>query len=190
MTISIYGNFQAKVEGKWINVKSNFTNSQKPELFEWLAGVKCDEGLFADEDGKVHYPPIAKNRGFPVDMDVHASAAKIYGSLGLLKGAFEYGTYGFSWVSADEMLNAPVAYIGVCLRFKETEEVFVVFQGKRDRETLLREMSQLNICSSQVNEVWQVYLSITEILNDCILNETRRLKAEYGEVRFVFGFDN
>lgn len=145
--------FQKKTDDGWVDVESNFKEDRDDDLFAWIGNSHNKFGLDRIE-------PLSDNRGFPdgftvADNNNHPILSNaIRGDLArwyaeedeeaLRNGEkilMWMGNLSHSWLSADEILTAPLS--------SERKQQFAYF-----------------------------------------IDEVARLKKLYGEVRFVFGFDN
>lgn len=179
MGTDIHGVWQAKKNGEWVDVESEWDQGRHYLLFAWLADVKNGYG-FADIPTHVPIKPIAKPRGLPKDFKRRDSKWM--------------GDYSYSWLTADEILNADrpqtVTRIGVVAigEYKAWDHhtPFESWCGDRSGPGIVVSTeAQIGPSTTHVRAVWSAPDGL-----DYFVNEVKRLKSIHGEVRLVFGFDS
>lgn len=124
MGCDIHAVFQAKIDGQWQDVQSDYDENRDYDFFGWLAGVRHES----------EHAPVAQCRGFPTDFQEDAGFHQLTYAGGRERSM---GEHNYSWAGADELIAAPGA-------------------------------GEFNY----------------------FIDEVKKLRDRYGEVRFVFGFDS
>jgi hypothetical protein len=199
--------FQKKEGDCWVDVSSNYNdNDAYGALYGWLVEGLTGRGI----SGALTYPePLSHARGFPADFEIVGESCHPIASNDIRSPAdrndpfFDdepmdifLGNYAFSWLYADEILNAPTPralrriaipveayrqWDGVSLPTDWQPDYYLKFL---EREDFARPE---NIMESTKFVVVEWNYDLTEDFRDFV-DEVRRLKALHGEVRFVFGF--
>ncbi|EDH1881449.1 hypothetical protein OLJ77_004259 [Escherichia coli] len=151
--------FEAKRNGKWEPVHNQYAIERNYLFFAWLANQRNEYGV----------QPIAKHRGLPRDYRYEDGP----------------GEHSQSWLSVDEILNAPDQEITMkgCLAEAEYKKWNGV--GKPSADVIYG--PELSGRHGYVEVTWTV--KIREEFSD-FLKTVEALRNEYGEVRMVFGFDS
>lgn len=210
MGCDVHAVWQAKKEGKWVDVASLWDQDRHYFLFSWLAGVRNGYG-FAGVPTYTPVKPIAEPRGYPEDFDVeddyHAAPIEAVDPRRaqwkddddkLPDGRYRIwlGDHTHSWLSADEILATPspdkVWRTGIVER-----AVFDSWDGHTPPKKWSGGISGAAIrvaeAPTEVKEesthvrIW--WLQPGDELK-YFTDEVRRLKDEHGDVRVVFGFDS
>ena len=171
MGTDIHGVWQAKKDGRWTDIESNYSQDRHYFLFAWIGNVRNGFGFAGC---KTHDPlePLTDCRGLPEDfvMDVDNYAHPI-DDLAIMdprrRKWYEegepkevwMGDHSHSWVTVDEVLDAS------------------------DQGTAKEGWVSLKVYNEW--RVDSVKDQISEFVDEC-----RRLKNLHGDVRFVFGFDS
>lgn len=161
MGADIHVDFQAKLNGKWVNVKCDYPFIRNYLFFAWLADVRNRFGV----------KPLSKPRGLPKDY--------------LSDPEFGFADHSESWLSVDEIINAPdqiISYKG-CI----TNEDFKKWSGVGRPNAMIIYDTDSSGRPNMVDISWSV--SIKEEFLEFI-NAISSLQNEYGEVRMIFGFDS
>lgn len=201
MGCDIHAVFQAKQDGKWIDVPSKFEADRHYFLFSWLAGVRNGFG-FAGVPTYTPITPIDEPRGLPADFDLgedgdHPSE---FGEPAYDKPdgtpSVWLGDHSHSWLTADEILSAPdpdnVWRTGVV-----PIEWFRQWDGHTPPANwsggvfggnvfVAPSPTDVDEKSTHVQICWKQPHGSLSYFTD----EIKRLKQEYGEVRMIFGFDS
>jgi hypothetical protein len=203
----VHAVWQAKKDGKWSDVPSNWEQERHYFLFSWLAGVRNGYG-FAGVKTYAPVKPIAERRGLPddfeIDGDEHPTVleaidprrAKWIEDEEKANPKAWMGDHSHSWLTADEILSAPrpekVWRTGVT-----SIEIFNEWDGcSRPKEvsggiagpSIRVATSPVDVTEDSTHV--QVYWLELEPTLDYFVDEVKRLKTEHGEVRIVFGFDS
>jgi hypothetical protein len=204
MGCDIHAVFQAKRDGKWIDVPSKYQEDRHYMLFAWLADVRNGYG-FAGMPTHTRIEPISRPRGLPEDFEhrneTHATTADVIESSWLAKyrkpdEPYEVwlGDHSHSWLTADEILAAPkpdgvlrtgIVDIKTLHDWDGISEPTEWCGGISGRDILVSHPNEITDKTTHVRIEW---FSSGEV--DYFVDEIRRLKAEHGEVRMVFGFDS
>jgi len=207
MGTDIHAVVQAKKNGKWVDVPSNWEQSRHYFLFAWLADVRNGRG-FAGVPTHTAITPIAEPRGLPEDFavveDDHATTLdaicewrKKYMDEGEKSHPHVWmGNHSHSWLTADEILAAPQPD-GVLRTGIVDRDFYDKWDGKSEPESWCGGISGSSVVVAESpSEVTPktTHVRIEWIMPGGELNyfieEVRRLKALHGEVRLVFGFDS
>lgn len=201
MGCDIHAVFQAKVNGVWVDVPSNYEQGRHYALFSWLAGVR--------NGGSHAIVPIAERRGLPADfkmgpeeahqtsiVNVDPRRAKYLDEGECASGIYNMrmGDHSYSWLSLDEILSAklPSAWrAGIVHR-----EFFDSWDGHTAPPSYSQGIwgpgvsvadspTDLDERSTHVRVWWR-----EEHDFQYFLDEIKRLQAQHGECRMVFGFDS
>ena len=214
MGTDIHGVFQRhdSTTGNWEDIPSKFNENRHYQLFAVLAGVRNGTGFAGVKTGEP-VKPIAKPRGLPEGFEVDEGDAHPIASIDLIaEWQRKYrregdplnvwmGDHSHSWLTADEMLawfeRAPVVvHTGILDR-----DVYEKWDHKTAPAgycggifgpgVVLINDNQLERDSTpnwtHIHCEWDAPLK-QELAY--FFNEVARLQAEYGQVRFVFGFDS
>jgi hypothetical protein len=216
MGTDIHGVFQRRTSVGWEDVPSLFQRNRHYQLFAVLAGVRNGRGFAGIRTGDP-VVPISQPRGLPADFalidddlddprhpmtkpawdaDPHS---KYYepGEDGY--GEMWMGDHSHSWLTADEILRwaetAPVVEkIGVISReqfatWKRGESPGEYSGGVSGPGVVVVEQTEAEAGAdgSHVRVRW--HESLRKHLG-YFFDEVARLRSQYGEVRFVFGFDS
>lgn len=206
MGCDIHTVFQARdSDGKWKDVPSKFEEDRHYFLFAWLADVRNGFG-FAGIPTHTAIKPICQPRGLPsdfecVDENHPVESSKLLGWREKYRRPHEpleiwLGDYSHSWLTADEILTADkptnVLRTGVI-----PIAAFRAWDGKSAPESWSGGISGPSITVSSPSEVTNATTHVQiEWFTDSseelgyFIEEIARLKAEYGEVRMLFGFDS
>lgn len=185
---------QAKKDGKWVDVKSEYEEDRHYLLFSWLADVRNGYG-FAGIPTYDPIDPISARRGLPDDFDIDGEYhATTVNDNEWSPGMKWMGDHGYSWLTGDEILAAPppkTRRTGVITidQFKKwdgtsaPEEWSGVVLGRAS--VTISNPDEIGPRTTHVRISWD---STDEV--DYFVREIQRLKDEHGEVRVVFGFDS
>lgn len=204
MGTDIHGIFQAKKDGRWIDVPHKWEENRHYFLFAWLADVRNGFG-FAGVPTHEPIEPIAERRGLPNDFEItrdhgHPCSPDAYdprrAGYGIDSDDPDYwmGDHSHSWLSADEILAAKrpqTVRTGVVER-----KWFESWDGKTPPEAWSGSIAGRGIVTSLPGEITdatthvQIEWSTEGDELDYFVNEVRRLRDEHGDVRLVFGFDS
>lgn len=202
MGTDIHAVFQAKRNGKWVDIRSEYDERRHYMLFAWLADVRNGFG-FAGVPTHDPVRPISKPRGLPRGMtEDHETTDEVYASNWRSrfrdeddqKNVIWLGDHSWSWLTADEILAATVPAV---LRTGIVEmELFKNWDGVSEPERSFGGISGPRVVVStpdtitkKTSHVRIEWMSSASDF-DYFLDEIRRLKTEHGEVRMVFGFDS
>jgi hypothetical protein len=213
MGTDIHGVFQRKTDKGWEDVTSNYGEERHSALFAWLGDVRNGFG-FAGVPTHDRIAPLSSNRGYPKgfavdDEDNHpiasnanrGSKAKFYTEEDSDPTADDHlkmwmGDHSHSWLSDKEILAAKPPRI---LRTGVVGVDFVhAWDGTSRPDGWCRDVSGPGIVmAASPSEISEATTHVRiEWFDDTaesfayFIEEVRRLNAEYGEVRFVFGFDS
>src|SRR5687768_8031889 len=98
MGTDVHAVWQAKKDGRWVDIESRWDQRRHYFLFAWLADVRNGFG-FAGIPTHDPIKPVAARRGVPADFNVEAYESG--------NGPDDYdapwlGDHSFSWLTADE----------------------------------------------------------------------------------------
>ena len=207
MGTDIHGVMQAKVNDKWQDIPHNYPGNRHYMMFAWLGNVRNGFG-FAGVPTHSPLIPLSDCRGFPEDfemvnddhpMDLKNLSAEDqewrkkypedYGS------GYWMGDHSHSWVSGDEVINGALPTIektGIV-----SIEEYRALNGASPESycggihgpgvVVAPSPEEIRDETTHVGVSWDS--PIAEEL-DYFIVEIRRLSAEHGEIRFVFGFDS
>lgn len=209
MGTDIHGVFQAFDNGQWRDVESSYGQDRHYQLFAVLAGVRNGYGFAGVPTGEP-VTPIAQPRGLPVDFPMHGDSHPIAELAHMDPSRRKWhhdgdalevwmGDHSHSWLTGEEMLAwrpPTVTKVGILSR----EEYGAWTKQGAPREYCggvsgggvkvindnAVEMSETPTWT-HVRVHWEC--SLTEELA-YFFDEVRRLVAEHGKIRFVFGFDS
>lgn len=199
MGTDIHGVFQAFDNGQWRDVESNYDQDRHYQLFAVLAGVRNGYGSAGVPTGEP-VTPIAQPRGLPADFAMHGDSHPIAELAHMDPSRRKWmGDHSHSWLTGEEMLAwrpPTVTKVGILSR----EEYGAWTKQGAPREYCggvsgggvkvindnAVEMSETPTWT-HVRVHWEC--SLTEELA-YFFDEVRRLVAEHGKIRFVFGFDS
>lgn len=187
MGCDIHAVWQAKKDGKWIDVPSKYDEDRDYELFAWLAGVR----------NRFDIKPIDQPRGLPEDFEMesgyHPDPSGI--SEYTRDGARWMGDHSFSWFTADELLAAPAPD---CMKSGLIAlEQIKDWDGKSNPSSYCQDafgpnirkaesLAEIRPGTTHVRVSWPIPKSELKYF----LDEVRAMRDQRGKVRFVFGFDN
>lgn len=204
MGCDIHAVWQAKKDGKWVDIPSEWEQDRHYFLFSWLANVRNGYG-FAGVPTYSPIKPIAEPRGLPDDFedgedhespfDCHAPHRREWREKENDKRVY-MGDHSFSWLSGDEILSSPrpdsAWATGIVSR-----EVFEKWDGVTAPESWSGGISgkDIHVAESPVEvepETTHVRIFFRRPAGelDYFVNEVKRLKELHGEIRVVFGFDS
>lgn len=205
MGTDIHCVFQAKIDGAWRDVISSYDESRQYSLFAWLGNVRNGTG-FAGVPTHNAITPLQDCRGLPPDFEVVDGTDHPVASFGLLGWRKEYiqpdeplsiwmGDHSHGWLTADEILSATPPTImrtGVVTleHYRELPPDTAPKNWSGDIWGKDIEISTPATITSETTHVRISWLSSLLLEFAPFLNEIRRLKEQYGEVRMVFGFDS
>lgn len=207
MGCDIHAVFQAKRGGAWVDVPSSFEENRHYMLFAWLANVRNGYG-FAGV--LTHDPllPISDPRGLPSDFEVggeygedHPTTEEVIAMSWRSdwrepnEAAYIWmGDHSHSWLTADEILDSKVPRV---LRAGVIPiEAFMEWDGESEPSEWCGSTSGPSVVVSNPGEITpktthvQIHWDSSPDEFDYFIDELKRLKNEYGEVRMVFGFDS
>lgn len=214
---SAYGGVWQKKEAKWIDIPSNYEQDRHYQLFAVLAGVRNGVGFAGCKMGEP-VKPIALPRGLPEDFEMDDELHHVVASPALIdprrrEWMVKYndsaedackvwmGDHSQSWLFGEELLswyaNAPVV-------------VKTGIMDRKDYETWDHNSPPENYCGGisgrdiivvndnaaerHLHPNWtHIQVEWDQALHEELayfFDEVRRLVAEHGTIRFVFGFDS
>lgn len=202
MGTDVHGLWQARKNGKWENISSNWEQNRHYLLFSWLANVRNGFG-FAGVPTYDPIKPIAEPRGLPeeikgdhvkVTTDILDPRRREYLEPGEEPEVW-LGDHSHSWLTADEILAAERPKT-----VQRTGVVSIQWYAKWDKKTppeswsggisgpsihVANHPSQIQEDTTHVQIKWDAPDDL-----DYFVDEVKRLKNLHGEVRLVFGFDS
>lgn len=206
MGTDIHAVVQAKKNGKWVDVPSQWEQNRHYLLFSWLANVRNGFG-FAGVPTYDPIVPIALPRDIPddfeMDGDNHPSSwscldparQEYYSETEVAEQGIWMGDHTHSWLTADEILSAKRP--GKIQRTGVIEiESFKEWDGKSRPAKYSGGIMGPGVVVSPPTKITpetthvQIEWGDAEDGLDYFVDEIRRLKAEHGDVRVVFGFDS
>ena len=218
MGTDIHGVWQAKKDGRWTDIESNYSQDRHYFLFAWIGNVRNGFGFAGC---KTHDPlePLTDCRGLPEDFEVVGGDTHPIDDLAIMdprrRKWYEegepkevwMGDHSHSWVTVDEVLDASDQ--GTAKEGWVSLKVYNEWRGGAPeswcggvggpdvaRVDLYEEtfaglhpvVEEIVGKDVYVRVGWRVD-SVKEQLSEFI-DECRRLKNLHGDVRFVFGFDS
>lgn len=205
MGTDVHAVWQTKKDGKWVDIESTWEQDRHYFLFSWLADIRNGYG-FAGIPTYSPIKPIAAPRGLPEDFAVedkrhYCPLEAIDPSRRKYRDKDEkpyvwMGDHSHSWLTADEILAAPVPD-----KVWQTGIVpidwFAAWDGKEGpdswsggisgKDVIVAESpTEVNKKTTHVRIYWIKPGDTLKYFTD----EVARLKALHGEVRIVFGFDS
>lgn len=206
MGTDIHGMFQARKDGTWTDIPSEYDQHRNYQLFAVLAGVRNGYGFAGTKFGDP-VEPIASPRGLPEDFEMVDDDHPIQSKEVLPSwrrdskffdpgDGFWMGDHSFSWLTGEEMLawtkKAPVVtHTGVIDRdaYEKWDKISSPgdYCGWISGPGIVVTESPEGVGCTHVLVSWPVCLK-DELAY--FFDEVRRLVELYGEVRFVFGFDS
>lgn len=204
MGTDIHGIFQAKMDGKWIDIPHKWEEHRHYFLFAWLAGVRNGFG-FAGVPTHEPIEPIAERRGLPDDFIVdanyeHPTTPDAYDSrraqyIDESDRGYWMGDHSHSWLTADEILTAKRP-CGTRRTGCVDRKWFESWDGKTPPQSWSGSIVGPGIVTSLPGNITdetthvQIEWNAPEDGLDYFVDEVRRLRDEHGDVRLVFGFDS
>lgn len=215
MGTDIHGVFQrhdSQQTGKWEDIPHKYEMGRHYQLFAVLAGVRNGTGFAGVRTGEP-VSPISAPRGYPegfvvthdddhpiVSMDVMDPRRRSYCEPDEVADSIWMGDHSHSWLTADEMLswyaNAPTVIQTGVLSRAEYEQWHKTSRPKSYSGGIWgqgvvviddNDAARATDDWTHIRCAWQQ--SLTKELA-YFFDEVRRLADEYGQVRFVFGFDS
>jgi hypothetical protein len=218
MGTDIHAVFQARENGAWHDIHSDWPQNRHYFLFAWLANVRNGYG-FAGVRTHTPVVPIAKPRGLPDDFAVDDASEHITTSdtlnawrravhekypdeYGLPDGGYRMwmGDHSHSWLTAGEILNAQRPGATMC--GVVDRKVYAVWDGHSqppmwDGDVAGRDVHIVDdldfVGDWPPKEATHVRIRWQTPDNalDYFVDEVRRLVEQHGtDVRLVFGFDS
>lgn len=205
MGCDIHAIWQAKKDGKWVDIESTWKQDRHYFLFSWLADVRNGFG-FAGIPTYAPVKPIAQPRGLPNDFECDDD--RHYCSVEAIdpsrrewleegeKPNVWMGDHSHSYLSADEILSAQRPD-GAWATGIVTRKFFENWDGKTTPESWSGGISgpDIHVAESPV-EVDDKTTHVRIFFKrgsgelDYFVDEVKRLKELHEEVRIVFGFDS
>lgn len=204
MGCDIHAVWQARKDGKWVDVESTWDQDRHYFLFSWLADVRNGHG-FAGIPTYTPIKPISQPRGLPDDFDGGEEHPTFLEALAPHRREYEedkehpiawMGDHSHSWLDVDEILDTPLPD-----KVWQTGIVERAFFDAWDGHTVPEEWS--GGISGKGIEVAETPTDVTDTTTHVRIfwikpgdtlkyftDEAKRLKALHGEVRLVFGFDS
>lgn len=205
MGCDIHTVWQARRNGKWEDVKSNYKENRHYLLFSWLANVRNGFG-FAGISTYDPIIPIAQPRGLPADFetedDRHPTRIECvpdwrlqyWDAADKAHPSIWIGYHSHSWLTADEILAADCPTI-----IQRTGVVSLEWFKKWDGKTPPEEWSGgIGGKGIVVSPAQRIAPDTTHVQIEWdgpselgyFVDEVKRMKEIHGEVRVVFGFDS
>lgn len=183
MGTDIHASFQIKRDGQWVDVESTWEQHRHYFLFAWLAGVRNGVG-FAGVPTHEPIRPISEPRGLPDDLGGDGD------------DECDFGDHHQSWLSADEILSAPLP--GATMRTGVIDRKdFELWDKKSRPHSYCGAIAGPGVVVSPVDEVGDptTHVQVSWCENGAdelqyFVDEVRRLRTAHGVVRLVFGFDS
>lgn len=205
MGTDIHGVFQRLNGNKWEDVPSEYEQNRHYFLFAWLGNVRNGFG-FAGIPTHTAISPLSDCRGFPSDFLIDVDSHPIQNIEVMDKNIQSWhrdgdpleiwmGDHSHSWVSADEVINTkPPTILRTGIVGKD---FFDTWDGVSSPESWSGDISGPNIVVSDPSSITSKTTHVRiEWFDDAseslkyFIDEMKRLKEQYGNVRFVFGFDS
>lgn len=206
MGCDIHAVFQAKRDGRWIDIPSKWEQDRHYFLFSWLADVRNGFG-FAGSPTYTYVVPLAKPRGLPEDFAVDDWGRHKLDEAALLgapdgvyvddDGKQSLGDHSHSWLTADEILAATPPGADIVQTGVVTIEEYRAWDGNTPPGSYCGGISGRGVRVAETPaaiDEYTTHVRISWMKNPdelaYFVDEVRRLRDEYGEVRLVFGFDS
>lgn len=205
MGTDVHAVWQAKKDGRWVDIESTWDQRRHYFLFAWLADVRNGFG-FAGVSTHDPIQPVAAQRGLPEDFDGGNEHPTVLEAIDPTRREWLeeaekanpvawMGDHSHSWLTADEILAAKrpgaVRKDGVLTReqyekWDKVSEPGAWSGGVMGRDVITSMPSEITQRTTHVQVSW---IRQDDGL-DYFVNEVKRLKELHGEVRLVFGFDS
>lgn len=195
MGCDIHAVFQARVDGVWVDIPTEYDERRDYDLFAHLADVRNAIGA----------TPIAYPRGLPEDFEVNGEDHPVPREMAYpweVRASEKYGghitrwmgEHSHSWLMAEEILDHD--FSGGIDRRVITLDQYVTWDGVSPMYPNCRwtagpgiKVSPAGNLAPDTTHVEVEWVVPTDEF-DYFTNEVCRLRIIYDEVRFVFGFDN
>jgi hypothetical protein len=204
MGTDVHAIWQAKKDGKWVDIESTWEQRRHYFLFAWIADVRNGFGFAGVPTHDPITPIIPERRGLPDDFE--GGEEHPVTDVAVLGRRAEYlepgeapvmymGDHSFSWLTADEILAAKrpcnvrkdgVITIEQYRAWDKASEPDEWCDGISGRDIVVSMPSEIGPRTTHVQVSW---IKMEDGL-DYFVDEVRRLKELHGEVRVVFGFDS
>lgn len=204
MGTDVHAVWQAKRGEQWVDIASEWDQGRHYLLFSWLAGVLNGCG-FAGHATYDPVTPIAPPRGLPEDFEggedhpttleaIHARRREWLDEEERAHPVMWMGDHSYSWLTADEILAAkrpttvhrhgvvPIAF------YRAWDGVTPPpnsWSGWVSGISVAEKPDDITEATTHVCIEWNEADGL-----DYFVDEVRRLAAQHGEVRLVFGFDS
>lgn len=211
MGTDIHGVWQNRkaIDGVWRDIPSNYTQDRHYQLFAVLAGVRNGYGFAGVQTGEPVIP-IAEPRGIPSDFDWDGDYHPIERREVMDPRRQEWaeenekeiwmGDHSHSWLSGQEMLEwAKTPRVLIACGVITAEE-FEAWEGDAPKSYCggvfgprLKTVSEADAKRLPKGSFSHVQVTWERKLHEELayfFDEVKRLVEEYGEIRFVFGFDS
>jgi hypothetical protein len=205
MGTDVHAVWQAKKDGKWVDIESKWEQNRHYFLFAWLADVRNGFG-FAGIPTHDPIKPISKPRGYPQDFNAEDDYYLVACVEAIDPRRREWlepdeapaawlGDHSHSWLTADEILAAErphnirkdgVLTLDEYKAWDKVSEPDSWSGGVMGRGLVTSMPSEIGPETTHVQVSW----IRQEDGLDYFVDEVRRLKELHGEVRLVFGFDS
>ena len=189
MGTDIHAVWQKKTDAGWEDVTSKWDQYRHYMLFAWLGNVRNGYGFAGiPTHNAIHF--LSSKRGFPEDFVLDDEIQEFH------NGAW-MGDHSHSWLSSDEILKA-AENLGQTLRTGVVDrETFDQWDGESEPEDYCGGVFGHNIKVSSPSDLDETTTHVQVEWFDSLadnfqyfLDEVKRLVAEHGELRLVFGFDS
>lgn len=205
MGTDIHGVFQARKDGEWIDVPSEYEQDRHYLLFAWLGNVRNGFGFAGC---KTHTPitPLTDCRGLPEDFQVEEDHHPI-ASIEVLDPRRRkwheedepleiwMGDHSQSYVLGEEIVGAELPTItrsGIV-----DKALFEKWDGKSAPTDWCGgawgsgiKVDAPDAIDENTTHVTVEWVESTSETLAYFIDEVRRLMDKHGDIRFVFGFDN
>jgi dihydrofolate reductase len=198
MGCDIHGVFQ-KQDSKtktWEDVESKYEGDRHYQLFAVLAGVRNGYGFAGCPIGDA-VKPISEPRGFPRDFVLDAVNDQNY----VCHRGMWMGDHSHSWLTGKQLLKW---YTNACTVTKTgilDREVYEAWDKKSfptsycggidgPRIVVVKDTEKARKAQPQWTHIRCTWKSSLKDELKYFFDEVQRLQTKYGNIRFVFGFDN
>jgi hypothetical protein len=193
MGTDVHAVIQKRTDKGWEPVESKWEQNRHYFLFSWLADVRNGFG-FAGVKTYAPIKPIADQRGLPDDFNIDRDG--VAPDPAWEDEGHYIGDHSYSWLMASEILAAERPK-GAWRTGVIPIEAFVAWDGVTPPEAWSGGITGggIRVAESPVDVQpdsthVRIYWRATEDALDYFVDEIKRLHAEHGDVRLVFGFDS
>ena len=184
MGTDIHAVAQVKVDGKWVDIATEFDGGRHYNLFAHIAGVRNGTGFGGISTGDAVIP-IQKNRGFPNDFDIEDED---------YHNGMWMGDHSHGWITSTEVMSHDweQGYSSGIISIDKYKE----WDGKMPKAYCAMVSGRDVILAESDNEIKdntthvRVFWKRSRDEFEYFIDEVSSLHEKHGEFRIVFGFDS